>query len=110
MKTIIVALVAVFAMASAAHADDPTLSEKASVEIQKAKEVTKEAAADAKVEAKKAGRKAKRMAKKGVHRAEEVACMEGDLKCAAKKAGNRIEEGKDATVDAAKDAKDEMSK
>ena len=109
MKSIFVALIAVFAMGSLAHAEE-TLSEKASAEMQKAKETTKELAADAKVEAKKAGRKAKRMAKKGAHRIEEAACMEGDLKCAAKKAGNRMEEGKDATVDAAKGVKDEMSK
>lgn len=110
MRSIFVALVAVFAMTSMAHAEEPTLSEKASAEMHKAKEATKEAAAEAKVETKKAGRKAKRMAKKGVHRAEEAVCMEGDMKCAAKKAGNRIEEGKDATVDAVKGAQDEMNK
>nr|BFD59300.1 hypothetical protein CKG001_14070 [Bdellovibrio sp. CKG001]BFD62676.1 hypothetical protein BdHM001_13570 [Bdellovibrio sp. HM001] len=110
MKSIFVVMVAVLALSSMAHAEEPTLSDKASAEMQKAKEASKEAAAEAKVEAKKAGRKVKRMAKKAVHRTEEAACMEGDMKCAAKKAANRLEEGKDATVDAAKGAKDEMSK
>lgn len=109
MKTIFVAVVAALALGSMAHAEE-TISDKASAEMQKAKETTKEVAAEVKVEAKKAARKTKRVAKKGLHRAEEAVCMEGDLKCAAKKAGNRMEEAKDATVDAAKDVKDEMGK
>ena len=94
----VVAVAALVSFSSVGHAEEKTVGEKA-----------KEVAAEAKVEANKAGRKAKRMAKKGAHRVEEAVCMEGDLKCAAKKAGNRIEEGKDATVDAVKGAKDELS-
>lgn len=94
----VVAVAALVSVSSVGHAEDKSMSEKAS-----------EVASEAKSEAKQAGRKAKRMAKKGAHRVQEATCMEGDMKCAAKKAGNRIEEGKDATVDAVKDAKDELS-
>lgn len=101
MKTFLMSAVTVAALvsfSSVGHAEDKTMGQHAS-----------EAAHDAKVETKKAGRSAKRMAKKGAHRVEEAVCMEGDLKCAAKKAGNRVEEGKDATVDGVKGAKDELS-
>lgn len=87
---------------AAAHAEE-SITEKAGKK-------TKELYEDAKVETKKAARATTRAAKKGVNRIEEAACMDGDMKCAAKKAGNRIEETKDATVDAVKDAADEMSK
>ena len=43
----------------------------------------------------------KRGIKKGAHRAEEIFCAASDTECAARKAGNRIIEAKDATVDAA---------
>lgn len=49
-----------------------------------------------------------RAAKKGVNRVKEAVCMEGDLKCGAKKVGNRIEEAKDATVDEAKAIKEKI--
>lgn len=78
--------------------------------MDKAGKKTKELYGEAKVETKKAARATSRAAKKGVNRVEEAACMDGDMKCAAKKAGNRVEETKDATVDAVKDAADEMSK
>lgn len=38
---------------------------------------------------------------KGAHRAEELFCAASDAECAARKAGNRALEAKDATVDAA---------
>ncbi len=49
-----------------------------------------------------------RAAKKGVNRVKEAVCMEGDLKCGAKKVGNRLEEAKDATVDEAKAIKEKI--
>jgi hypothetical protein len=51
------------------------------------------------------GHDAKRATKKGMHRAQEVVCMEGDAKCLAKKAGHRVEEAKDYTKDKAAEAK-----
>ena len=44
---------------------------------------------------------AARSAQKGVHRLEEAACTEGDAKCLAEKAKNRLEEAGDATKDKA---------
>ncbi len=98
MKKLLLGLAIALSFSSHAFASETTVSEKA-----------KEAASEAKVEAKKAGRAMSRTAKKAVNRVEEATCMDGDMKCAAKKAGNRIEEAKDATVDAAKNAKDELS-
>ncbi|NUN05648.1 MAG: hypothetical protein HUU57_07790 [Bdellovibrio sp.] len=98
MKVLFTTLIAVLALSFSAQANEPTTSEKA-----------KNMMEETKTEAKKAGRATKRMAKKAAHRAEEAVCMDGDMKCAAKKAGNRIKEGTDATVDKAKDVKDEMS-
>jgi hypothetical protein len=49
---------------------------------------------------------AKRAIKKGAHRAGEAVCMEGDAKCLAKKAKNRVEETKDYGKDKAIEAKD----
>lgn len=49
-----------------------------------------------------------RQAQKAGHRLEEATCLEGDVECAAEKAANRVEEGKDAAVDAAEEAKDRM--
>lgn len=97
MTKVLLGLAVVMSLATSAYAEN-------SVSTQ-----AKEAASEAKVEAKKAGRSVKRTAKKAMNRAEEALCMEGDLKCAAKKAGNRVEETKDATVDAVKNAKDEIS-
>lgn len=53
-------------------------------------------------------RDAKRATKKGVNRVKEVVCMEGDVKCAAKKAKHRVQEATDATVDKAKEVKDKV--
>ncbi|WP_374035532.1 hypothetical protein ACES2I_07420 [Bdellovibrio bacteriovorus] len=121
MKSIFMASVAFLAMTSFATAEEPSMTDKAGAQMQKAGDATKDAMnkagdkskemyKDAEVATKKAGRSAKRTAKKGMHRAEEAVCMDGDVKCAAKKAGNRVEEGKDATVDAAKDASDTLKK
>lgn len=46
-----------------------------------------------------------RAVKKGANRVGEALCMEGEIKCAAKKAGNRITEAKDAAVDKVKEVK-----
>jgi len=54
------------------------------------------------------GRGAKRGMKKAGHRVQEEVCMDGKVECAAKKAGNRIEEGADATRDGAKNLKDKV--
>jgi hypothetical protein len=51
---------------------------------------------------------AKRGVKKFVNRTEEALCIEGDLKCTAEKAGHRVIEAKDATVDAAKKIKNKI--
>ena len=51
---------------------------------------------------------AKRGVKKAVNRTQEALCMEGDLKCTAEKAGNRVIEAKDATVDGAKKLKNKV--
>ncbi len=51
---------------------------------------------------------AKRTIKKGAHRAHEAVCMEGDLKCAARKAKNRAVEGKDYVGDKASEMGDKM--
>ncbi|UOF02312.1 hypothetical protein [Bdellovibrio reynosensis] len=91
MKFIMMAMIATLAFAPVSYADD-TVGDKT--------ESTMDSATD---KMKSAGRKTKRMAKKGAHRVEEAVCMEGDLECAAKKAGNRVEEGKDTTVDKVKD-------
>ncbi len=54
------------------------------------------------------GNNAKRGVKKAVNRTQEALCMEGDLKCTAEKAGNRVIEAKDATVDGAKKIKNKV--
>lgn len=97
MKHILVTLTALIALTSFAHAEE-SITEKA-----------KEVGGEIKAEAQKAGRKAKRLAKKGVHKVQEATCTDGDVACAAKKVKNRIEEGKDATVDTVKDVKDDLS-
>jgi hypothetical protein len=51
---------------------------------------------------------AKRGVKKAANRVEEAVCMEGDVKCTAEKAGNRVIEAKDATVDGAKKIKNKV--
>jgi hypothetical protein len=51
---------------------------------------------------------AARAAKKGLHRAEEAVCAEGDLKCLSEKAKHRAEEGKDYTKDKAKELKNQV--
>lgn len=53
-------------------------------------------------------RDAKRAVKKGANRVGEALCMEGDLKCAAKKAKNRATETKDSAVDKAKEVKESI--
>lgn len=98
MKVLLTTLVAALALTISASANEPATSEKASNMME-----------ETKTEVKKAGRATKRMAKKAGNRMEEAMCMEGDMKCAAKKAGNRVKEGTDATVDKAKNVKDEMS-
>ncbi|MBV2167229.1 MAG: hypothetical protein KUL82_00870 [Bdellovibrio sp.] len=109
MKTLMIALVACLAFTSLAFAEE-TMGQKTEKTLETGKEKAKELASEAKVETKKAARKTKRMAKKSMHRVEEATCMEGDAACAAKKMKNRMEEGKDTTVDKMKDVKDEMSK
>lgn len=54
------------------------------------------------------GRDAKHSMKKGMNRAKEAVCMEGDAKCAAKKLKHRAGEAKDATVNKAKEVKDQV--
>jgi uncharacterized low-complexity protein len=54
------------------------------------------------------GRDAKRAVKKGAHRVGEAMCMEGDVKCAAKKAKNRVNETGEAIGDKAKDVKESV--
>lgn len=49
-----------------------------------------------------------RAIKKGAHRVEETFCMEGNLKCAGKKASNRAVEAKDAMVDGASEVKEKL--
>ncbi|AHZ84161.1 hypothetical protein AB1A81_07360 [Bdellovibrio bacteriovorus] len=109
MKSVFMASVAFLAMTSLATAEE-SMTDKAATKMEKAGDKTKEVYKDAEVGTKKAARKAKRTAKQGMNRIEEATCMEGDMKCAARKAGNRMEEGKDAAVDAAKDASDTMKK
>ncbi len=55
-----------------------------------------------------AGNSMKRGAKKGMNRAKEMVCTEGDAACLAKKAGHRVGEGADAMGDKAKEGKDKM--
>ncbi|MEN0058633.1 MAG: hypothetical protein AAGB31_07345 [Bdellovibrio sp.] len=97
MKSILLISSLLLAFTSFAHAEETT-GEKVDSAMETAKDKTK-----------KAGRDAKRVAKKGAHRVQEAVCMEGDLKCAAKKAKNRVEEGADATVDKGKEVKDKLS-
>ncbi len=54
------------------------------------------------------GNDAKRGMKKGANRVGEIFCMEGDVKCAAKKAGNRIEEAGDSVKASAKSVKNKV--
>lgn len=55
-----------------------------------------------------AGNDAARAMKKGVHRIEEAACAEGDIKCLEQKAKHRLEEAKDYTKDKAAEIKNEV--
>jgi len=55
-----------------------------------------------------AGNDAARAVKKTVHRAEEAACTEGDVKCLAEKAKHRAEEAKDYTKDKVKELKNDV--
>lgn len=48
----------------------------------------------------------KRASKKGLHRVQEATCTENEVGCAAKKAGNRIQEGTDYTKDKINEATD----
>ncbi len=54
------------------------------------------------------GRDAKRAVKRGVNRVDEAFCMEGDVKCAAEKAGHRMEETADTVKDKARGVKDKV--
>lgn len=54
------------------------------------------------------GNDAKRGIKKGANRVEETFCMEGDVKCTAKKARNRIEEGTDSVKDGSKNVRNKV--
>lgn len=51
---------------------------------------------------------AKRSVKKGMNRTKEAVCMEGDLKCAGKKAKHRAGEAGDAMGDKASEVKDKV--
>jgi len=51
---------------------------------------------------------AKRSVKKGMNRAKEAVCMEGDVKCAAKKAKHRATETGDVIQDKASEVKDKV--
>lgn len=51
---------------------------------------------------------AKRAVKKGVNRAKEAVCAEGDVKCLEKKAEHRAQEGADYVKDKAKAAADKV--
>jgi hypothetical protein len=53
-----------------------------------------------------AGNGVKRTAKRGANRVKEAACTGTKAECEVRKAGHRIEEGKDTVVDKAKEAKD----
>lgn len=55
-----------------------------------------------------AAKDADRAVKKGGHRVQEAFCAEGDLKCAAKKGKNRVNEGGAAVKDGAKELKDKV--
>jgi hypothetical protein len=55
-----------------------------------------------------AGNDAARAVKKGVHRVEEAACMQGDVKCLEEKAKHRVQEASDYTKDKAKQIKNEV--
>lgn len=59
-----------------------------------------------KVEAK--SHDAKRKVKKSSNRAKEALCAEGDVECAAKKAGHRAEEGADYVGDKASEGADKV--
>lgn len=84
MKSLIMA-VALMGMTGFAYCEE-TISEKA------------EAAAN----------DASRSVKKGVHRAQEVVCTEGDVKCLSEKAKHRAEEGKDYSKDKVKELKNDV--
>ncbi len=56
--------------------------------------------------AKATGKDMKRGMKKGVNNVKEAVCMEGDAKCLAKKAGNKMEEGADYAKDKAVQGKE----
>ena len=55
-----------------------------------------------------AGNDAARAANKTIHRIEEAACTEGDVKCLEEKAKHRIEEAKAYTKDKAAQIKNEV--
>lgn len=85
MKRILASVLALGLMSSLAHAE----------------ETVKESAENA-------GHKMKHAMKKGVNRAKEAVCMEGDLKCAGKKGQHRMEETGDAIGNKAKEIKDKV--
>lgn len=49
-----------------------------------------------------------RAVKKSVNRVKESLCGEGQIKCGAKKVGNRLEEATDLTVDSATEVKNKI--
>lgn len=51
---------------------------------------------------------ATRSVKKGVNRAKEAVCGEGDVKCLSEKAKHRAEEGKDYSTDKVKELKNDV--
>lgn len=55
-----------------------------------------------------AGNDATRSVKKGVNRAQEAVCAEGDVKCLSEKAKHRAEEGTDYSKDKANELKNTM--
>ena len=54
------------------------------------------------------GRDAKHSVKKGANRVKEAVCMEGDMKCAAKKAGHRVDEAGGTVTNKAKETADKV--
>lgn len=55
-----------------------------------------------------AGNGVKRTTKRGANRVKEAVCTGTKAECEARKAGNRIEEGKDTVVDKVKETKDKV--
>jgi hypothetical protein len=85
MKVAMMSLVLVLGFIGAAHAEE-SATEKAGTKMNDAG----------------------RAMKKGMNHAKEAVCMEGDMKCAAKKAKHRVGEGVDATKDKAAEVKDKV--